>query len=86
MANELCASGFGNAVDGQYNLMYKDHWFNGSYWIYRDSYNWMISESEFLYYVPYLVAIKPYVIASWADGHYTGVGANPSGDIVLGVC
>lgn len=86
MANELCASGFGNDIDGQYDLMSVDHWTNGTYWIYKDSYYWMISTSEYMYEPGYLVARKEYVAGSWADGHYEGVDGNPSGDVALGTC
>jgi hypothetical protein len=96
MANELCASGFGNGIDGQYNLMYTDHWTNGTYWIYKDSWWWMISTSEFLYEPTYLVAIKPYTAGTWANGDYYAVGPwengnwthndSPIGTISLGVC
>ena len=86
MANELCASGFGNDIDGQYNLMYRDHWSNGIYWIYKDSYYWMISSSEFLYGEGYIVARREYIEGSWADGSYDGVDGNPSGVVALGVC
>jgi hypothetical protein len=91
MANELCATGFNASIAGQYNLMYTDHWrkvdeTNGIYWIYKDSYYWMISTSEFLYETGYVVARKAYVAGSWADGNYTGVNGNPSGVVTLGVC
>lgn len=86
MANELCASGFGTAVDGQYALISVDHWSNGTYWIYKDSYYWMISSSEFLYETGYLVARKAYVAGSWADGDYVDVDGNPSGVVALGTC
>lgn len=86
MANELCASGFGTAVDGNYHLVSIDHWTNGTYWIYKDSYYWMISSSEFLYETGYIVARKAYVAGSWADGAYTGVDGNPSGNVALGIC
>jgi hypothetical protein len=86
MANELCASGFGTAVDGNYQLMYRDHWTNGTYWIYKDSWYWMISNSEFYYGEGYIVARKAYVAGSWANGSYTGVDGNPSGNVALGIC
>lgn len=88
MANELCVSGFSSAINGNYALMYEDHWkkIDGDYWIYKDSYYWMISSSEFLYETGYIVAKKSYVAGSWVDGHYTGVDGNPDGDVVLGVC
>lgn len=88
MANELCASGFGTAVDGNYTMNYRDrdHWTNGTYWIYRDSFYWMISSSEFLYGTGYIVARKDYVPGSWANGHYDGVDGHSSGDVALGVC
>jgi hypothetical protein len=86
MANELCAYGFDNDIDGQYYLMYNDHWCNGTYWIYKDSFNWIISDSEFLYGEPYLKAIKQYSVGSGPNGEYNGVSGNPNGTIALGIC
>jgi hypothetical protein len=87
MANELCASGFTVPdVDGQYNLMYTDHWknANGKYWIYKDSYFWMISSSEFLYETGYLVAKKLYTPGSWANGDYHSTGPWEEEGAVIG--
>ena len=86
MANEICASGFGNDIDGQYELKYRDHWSNGKYWIYRDSFYWMISTSEFLYYGDYLVATKPYNAGEGVDGNYDDIQGDPYGTISLGTC
>lgn len=84
MANELCAYGFGSAIDGTYQLMYQDHWTNGTYWIYKDSFWWMISTSEFLYDTDHLVCIKTYVAGSWANGTYYSVGPWEDGNYTLG--
>lgn len=88
MANELCASGFGTTVDGNYQSVDTDFWKNNNsnYWIYKDSYNWIISSSPSIGQIPYAVATKTYVPGSWVNGHYTGTGTNPSGDIALGTC
>jgi hypothetical protein len=84
MANELCASGFTGSlsgVNGEYKLISVDHWTNGTYWIYKDSYFWMISRSSTLYEYPdYLVAIKSYVAGSWANGDYHAVGTWTNGN------
>jgi hypothetical protein len=86
MSNELCFSGFGGNIDGQYYLMYCDHWSNGTYWLYKDSFNWIISSSEFLYGEGYIIARKEYVAGSWANGNYVGVNGNPSGTVALAFC
>jgi hypothetical protein len=85
MANELCASGFVDTlINGQYELMYVDHWTNGNYWIYKDSFFWMISSSPTTYELPYLVAIKEYIAGSWANGDYYSVGDIIDGNYTLG--
>jgi len=98
MANELCASGFGSDVDGQYNLMSNEHWqnSNGKYWIYKDSFFWMISTSEFFWDKNHIVAIKAYVPGSWANGTYNTpekeagyagyIEGTPMGSVSLGTC
>ena len=88
MANELCASGFTgplSGINGNYTLISRDHWTNGIYWVYKDSFFWMISTSEFIYEHPdYLVAIKEYTQGSWANGDYYSVGPFVNGNLTLG--
>ncbi len=86
MSNELCLTGFGSGIDGQYYLMYDSHWSNGTYWIYRDSFYWFISSSEFLYGEGYVIARKDYVAGSWANGSYYGVYGGSSGNVELAIC
>ena len=94
MANEFCAYGFGEDWDGTYAVDFDkagkescaDLWTNGSYWIYRNSYYWMISASPYLYDDRYLVARKAYEDGSSPVGSYTGYNGNPDGAVKEGVC
>ena len=84
MANELCVSGFGNAIDGNYKLEKTDRWTNETYWIYKDSYFWIISSSPYLYETNYVKAIKKYIPGSWVDGDYYAVGPWVNGEYTTG--
>jgi len=86
MANELCANGFANPdINGTYTLYSIDLWTNGTYWIYKDSWWWMISKSPtFNYHPEYLTAIKAYVPGSWANGEYFDIGPWVNGNYTLG--
>jgi len=101
-ANDLCASGFGEAWDGTYNIILtdfesRDRWINsnGRYWLYHDSWYWYISSSPTFYGDKidsttdgkYAVARKAWTVNDPSPvGHYEGIDANPDGDVSLNAC
>ena len=77
-ADTIYASGFGTAWDGTYTLRYTDHWSNGDYWVYRDSYYWYITDSEFLYGDSHAKAQMEFEEEVNPEGNLTGI-INPRG-------
>lgn len=88
MAELICVSGFDRDWDGTYQMVYTDSWkhLEKNYWIYKDSWNWMISSSPHLYDSSHLKAVKLYVVTEWVEGNYLGVNGNPNGIITMDEC
>lgn len=89
MAQELIASGFGEAWDGKYIMQYdemnsnNDFWKHeaGEYYILRNSWYWTISYSAYFLADSNLKAVKIYTAGSSPSGHYTGFDGKPDGDV-----
>jgi len=84
----LTASGFGEDWDGTYVYQYqKDKWKNGDYWIFRNSYYYMISSSEYLFFEEeHLKARMALPMDNNAPiddptGNYNGVNGEPNGSV-----
>lgn len=78
----IIATGFDRAWDGVYTLYYPDHWTNGTYWIYRDSFYWYISESPYLYGDSYIKAYLVFESVVDPRGSYIGTSGNPNGSVI----
>jgi len=91
MAIKLCVSGFGEEWDGTYEevsysqyAQLPDH----KYWIYRSTFYWFISISEYLYKGEGRRLAEKYTDSPIMDptGSYEGVFGYPSGIVSYGRC
>lgn len=91
MSFEICATGFDAGVNGTYSAIYGevDHWSNGTYYLYHDSFYWYISDSDYTWEEGHRKARKAYEVGNdyvKPTGNYTGLDGNPDGVIIDGSC
>jgi len=90
MSFEICASGFTADANGTYSMIETDHWSNGIYFIYHDSWYWYLTPSDYKYHEPNAVARKEYIVGdstgSTPIGSYNGIDGNPDGIVSNGEC
>jgi len=87
MLQTVTASGFNRDWDGVYEYQYQeDHWKNGDYWIYRDSWYWYIANSGYQYIGEHNVAKLAVTSVNNTPildprGSYTGTNGEPNGSV-----